>query len=71
MVWITLLTLWLKGLKKYETLIVWFTGAWIACVMLSRVIVGAHFASDVLMGATITLMLFYVLKNKFFGKEIN
>lgn len=71
MVWITLLPLWLKGLKKYETLIVWFTGAWIACVMLSRVIVGAHFASDVLMGATITLMLFYVLKNKFFGKEIN
>ena len=71
MIWITLLPLWLTGLKKYEMWIALFAGVWIVCVMLSRVIVGAHFASDVLMGATITLTLFYLLKNKFFGKEIN
>ncbi len=43
--------------------------AWIITVMISRIIQGAHFASDVLTGATITLITFYFLKYKLVDKK--
>ncbi len=43
--------------------------AWLLTVMLSRVIAGAHFASDVTTGAFITLIVFYSLKAHFYKKE--
>lgn len=69
MIWITLLPLWLTGLKKYVTPINIFVIVWIICVMLSRIIVGAHFASDVLVGAMTTLILFDILKGKLLKNE--
>ncbi len=36
---------------------------WIIVMAMSRVIVGAHFASDVLFGATISIITFYVVKH--------
>ncbi len=43
--------------------------AWIITVMISRIIQGAHFASDVLTGTTITLIAFYLLKYKLINKK--
>ncbi len=43
--------------------------AWIITVMISRIIQGAHFASDVLTGATITLITFYFLRYKLIDKK--
>lgn len=59
--WITLLPTFIPVLEKKETLLKIVSCVWIACVMLSRVIMGAHFLSDVTMGMTISLVLFYVL----------
>lgn len=42
--------------------------AWIITVMISRVIQGAHFASDVLTGSMITLTTFYLLKYNLYPK---
>lgn len=41
---------------------------WILTVMISRIIAGAHFASDVITGACITLSIFYFLKARLNGK---
>ncbi|EOH94964.1 hypothetical protein UAW_02043 [Enterococcus haemoperoxidus ATCC BAA-382] len=65
-IWITWLPLWLERLKGRETLLSLISGIWIICVMLSRVIMGAHFASDVLMGAAIVLFLNMYLKKKWY-----
>lgn len=63
--WITLIPLFLPSLKKYEKAISIFSVIWIIMVMLSRVIVGAHFASDVVMGMTLSISIFWLLKRKF------
>lgn len=47
-----------------------FALVWGVCVALSRVILGAHFLTDVTMGGYITLLLFYVLKPLFVKEEI-
>ncbi|GAA5316371.1 MAG: hypothetical protein AseanaTS_15750 [Candidatus Pelagadaptatus aseana] len=39
---------------------------WGCCVALSRVIVGAHFLSDVVAGGYITLLLFFLLKRRLY-----
>lgn len=63
--WITLIPLFLPSLKKYEKSISIFSVIWIIMVMLSRVIVGAHFASDVVMGMTLSISIFWLLKWNF------
>lgn len=61
--WITLLPLFIDGLKKAPLEI--FAWVWTILTMVSRIVVGAHFASDVTMGMAITFVMFLVLKCKF------
>lgn len=70
-IWLTLLPLWLDKLKPYRHIITFGAYAWIWCVMLSRVIMGAHFSTDVLIGSTITISLFYYLKNYYLKEELH
>ncbi len=42
---------------------------WLIIVMVSRVVAGAHFASDVTTGAFITLLAFYCLKARFYKRK--
>ncbi len=42
---------------------------WLITVMVSRVVAGAHFASDVTTGAFITLFAFYCLKTRFYKRK--
>ena len=51
-------------LKKYKPLIITLLAAWIAAVAFSRVLVGAHYLSDVLFGAAITLAIVYIIGRK-------
>lgn len=44
--------------------------AWILIVMISRIIAGAHFASDVITGACITLIIFYSLKTCLYKRNL-
>ena len=69
-IWITWLPMWLEKLKGKEMMLYGIAAAWIVCVMLSRVIMGAHFASDVLMGASITIALNLYLKKKWGGNPL-
>lgn len=68
-IWITLLPLWLKKLKPFANYL--FIGAfgWTICVMISRIMMGAHFATDVLIGSMITIYLFYYLRSVYFQPE--
>ena len=50
--------------KKYKPLIVTLLALWIVFVAFSRVLIGAHFLSDVLFGAAITLAIVYFAKGK-------
>ncbi|MGG7078213.1 phosphatase PAP2 family protein [Clostridium sardiniense] len=65
MVWITLIPTFVTSLKDKKNWFIGFTAIWTVLVPISRVIVGAHFASDVTMGVTITLVIFTLLKNKY------
>jgi membrane-associated phospholipid phosphatase len=63
-IWITLLPSFIPGLRTRGAKITLncIAYAWIILVMVSRIIMGAHFASDTLMGGGITLCSFYWLK---------
>lgn len=50
-----------ERLKKYKPFIITLIAAWIAAVAFSRVLVGAHYLSDVLFGAAITLAIVYFI----------
>ena len=65
MIWLTLIPTFMPKLKNKQTLINTCVMVWIILVAASRVVVGAHFASDVTMGATITLITFSLLKKKY------
>lgn len=65
MIWITLIPTFVASLKDKKKWFVGFAALWTIIVPISRVIVGAHFASDVTMGVTITLTIFTLLKNKY------
>ncbi|WP_418667239.1 phosphatase PAP2 family protein [Allofournierella sp.] len=69
--WITLLPTFLPRLRTNKAHIALYCVAfgWMALSMLSRVIMGAHFATDVTMGAAITVCCFYLLKRVFYSKE--
>ena len=59
--WITLLPTFVVSLKEKGKYLKVIAGAWIVMVMISRVIMGAHFASDVTMGATLSIVSFYLI----------
>lgn len=68
MMWITLLPAFVPALKSKETVLKVIAVVWIGCVMFSRIIMGAHFLSDVTMGATLSLCTFYLLYQKIYVK---
>lgn len=70
MIWLTLIPTFIPRLKNKQTLINTCVIVWIVLVAASRVVVGAHFASDVTMGATITLIIFSLLKKKYVNSSI-
>lgn len=49
------------SLKKRSSLLYGIAFAWILCVMAARIIAGAHFLSDVTVGASVTYVVFFVL----------
>lgn len=65
MIWITLIPTFVNSLKNKKNWFLLFAVAWIILVATSRVIMGAHFASDVTMGAAISLIIFTVLEEKY------
>ncbi|WP_051623435.1 phosphatase PAP2 family protein [Clostridium hydrogeniformans] len=65
MIWITLIPTFVSKLKNKKNYFLAFAVLWIVMVTTSRVIIGAHFASDVTIGATITLLTFTLLKNRY------
>lgn len=68
MLWITLIPTFVTSLKNKKNWFVGFAGLWTILVPISRIVVGAHFASDVTMGVSITLVIFTLLKNKYINK---
>ena len=71
-IWITMLPTFLPKLRTRKAFITLNAVAyvWTVMVMLSRIIMGAHFATDVLMGASITVASFYLLKRLMFKEEL-
>lgn len=69
MIWITLIPTFVTSLKDKKNWFIGFATLWIVLVPISRIIVGAHFASDVTMGVTVTLVIFTLLKEKYIKKE--
>lgn len=65
MIWITLIPTFVTSLKDKKNWFISFAALWIVLVPVSRIVVGAHFASDVTMGVNITLLIFVLLKNKY------
>lgn len=63
--WITLLPYAITSLKSIVKPITGFAIIWFICVMVSRIIMGAHFMSDVVIGASITITLFLLLKRRY------
>lgn len=57
--------------KRYHKFIVAFALIWGTCVAASRVIIGAHFFTDVMIGGYISVLVFYVLTEIMFRKEAN
>lgn len=63
-IWITLLPGFVDSLKQKELLLKIGAFAWMLLVMISRIVMGAHFLSDVTVGASIALAVFYALDRK-------
>lgn len=63
MIWITLIPNFIDSCKSKETLLKMSAFAWMLLVMFSRIVVGAHFLSDVTVGASVSLVVFYWLSN--------
>lgn len=62
---ITLLPYLYPRLNKSRKLLFAVVVLWILCVMVSRIVVGAHFASDVTLGMTLSISMFFLLNNKY------
>lgn len=65
MIWIILIPTFVTSLKDKKKWFIGFAIIWTILVPISRVILGAHFASDVTMGVTLTLVIFTFLKEKY------
>lgn len=62
--WITLIPTFVNKFKGKEKYFQILAGLWIIMVMISRVIMGAHFASDVTVGASISIVSFYLISKR-------
>lgn len=60
---ITLLPMFVDRLKNNKTVLYIIAAAWTLTVMISRVIMGAHFSTDVIMGTAISVAGFYIVKH--------
>jgi membrane-associated phospholipid phosphatase len=65
LVWLTLLPAFLPKCKGKEAWLIGTAAIWTVWVMISRVVMGAHFATDTLAGVGITLGLFYLVTSFF------
>ena len=63
-IWITLIPRFIETFKGKERVLKVFAYLWIILSMFSRIVIGAHFLSDVTVGASITLIIFYFLCKK-------
>ncbi|MCG4787809.1 phosphatase PAP2 family protein, partial [Roseburia faecis] len=63
--WISLLPTFVKSLVGKKRLLEVTAIVWIVLVMISRIVMGAHFSTDVIVGMLISMMLFFFLKYKF------
>lgn len=63
--WISLLPTFVKSLAGKKELLEAGAVVWIILVMISRVVMGAHFATDVIVGMLISMTLFFLLKRQF------
>ncbi len=68
--WITLLPTFIPVLKNKQLLLKIFVAIWIGLVMLSRVVMGAHFSTDVMMGMMISLGVFVLLRAKLIKQDL-
>lgn len=74
-IWISLLpAFWEAARGKAKAILLRVIAyGWTVMVMVSRIIMGAHFMSDVVMGASLTILMFFMLTNIFYkdtGKRI-
>ena len=69
MIWITLIPTFITSLREKKNWFIGFSLLWILVVPISRIMVGVHFASDVTMGVTITLIIFAILESRYIKKE--
>lgn len=67
--WISLLPTFVKSLVGKKRLLEVTAIVWIVLVMISRIVMGAHFATDVIVGMLISMMLFFFLKYKFMSQN--
>lgn len=73
MILLTVLIPLRMSLARFAPLFFWFGALWAGLVALSRVIVGAHFVSDTVIGATVTLVVILLayriaFSQKFLGR---
>lgn len=68
-VWITLLPTFLPALKDKKAALFTAAAAWSLLTMFSRIVMGAHFLSDVATGTLITLLSFLLLTQLFYSKQ--
>lgn len=59
-----------KKLEKLKPVIYLFLSLWIVLMAFSRVLVGAHYLSDVLFGGAITFLIVYILRPRNNGNEL-
>ncbi|MCC8023504.1 MAG: phosphatase PAP2 family protein [Clostridiales bacterium] len=67
-IWISMIPRFIPALRRREGLFTCVALAWTVMVMLSRIIMGAHFASDTLVGASITIFSYYGLRRWLGGR---
>ncbi|MGY3777986.1 phosphatase PAP2 family protein [Isobaculum melis] len=67
--WLSLLPTFVSRLAGKERLLEGLAAVWIVLVMVSRVVMGAHFATDVTVGMLLSISLFFWLKKRFITKN--
>lgn len=67
--WISLLPTFVSPLAGKSRWLELAAFVWIILVMVSRIVMGAHFATDVIMGMLISVTLFFLLKKQFLSEK--
>lgn len=69
-IWITLFPRFSTFWKGKEIILKITAYLWTLLSMFSRIVIGAHFLSDITVGVLITFIIFYALSNKIFPAEM-